>query len=127
MPDAIRNHTSLSYCCLRQQNAELLTTIPRRHVYRAQRTLQTVRSDLQREIARLMAVLIVVGFEIVDVDHQETHRIVVTLRTIELLRESLFQVATVRQRGERIRDRHELKLSRAFLPLRAFEGQRNLW
>src|ERR1041384_5143151 len=107
MPDTIRNHTSFRHCRLRQKDAELFTTITRRHINRAQRTLQTVRGDLQREIARLMPILIVVSFEIVDIDHQEAHRILITFRTIELLRQSLFKIATVRQRRERIGDRHE--------------------
>ena len=128
MPDAIRNHASFRHGRFAATECKTLhhRNAKQRPAER-KRALQTMRRDLQREVARLVPVLVVVSLEVVDVDHQETHRIVVTLRTIQLLRKSLFKIAAVRQRRERIGDRHELKLSRTFLPFGTLERERDLW
>src|SRR5690349_17655597 len=110
MPDAIGDRAGFSDSCLRQENAKLLAAVTRRDVGRTQATFQAMRRDLEREITRLVTVFVVVSFEVIDVDHQKAHRKVVTSRTVQLFRESLFEIAAVRQRGERIGDRHELKL-----------------
>src|SRR3954447_17732919 len=127
LPDAVCYHARFRHRGLRQQNTKLFPTITRRHISRPQRPLQTMRCDLKRHVSRLMTILIVVSLEVVDIDHQKTHRVIVTLRTIQLFRESLFEITTVRQPGQRISDRHQLKLSSAFLPLSTFEREGDLW
>src|SRR5215218_805208 len=84
-------------------------------------------SDLKRHITSLVTVLVVVSFEIIDIDHQKTHRIVVTLRAVQLVGQSLLEITTVRQPRQRVSDRHELKLGGAFLPLSTLERERHLW
>src|SRR5215813_11999439 len=86
-----------------------------------------MRSDLKRYVTRLVAVLVGVSYEVVDVDHQKTHRIIVTLRTIQLFCETFFKITAVGQPRERISDRHELKLGRAFLPFSPLERECDLW
>ena len=89
---------------LRQEDAELLAAVARRHVGRAQRGLQTLRGHLQREVARLMAVRVVVVLEVVDVHHHKAHREAVALRALKLLLQALFEVAAVEQAGQRVCD-----------------------
>ena len=83
--DALGDDARLGEPGLRQQDAELLAAVARGHVGRAQRRLQTLRRHLQREVARLVAVAVVVRLEVVDVHHHEAHREAVSLRALQLL------------------------------------------
>src|SRR6185503_15425250 len=97
LPDAFGDNFRLDEPGLRQQNAKLFSTVTQRHVSRPKRILQTMCSYLQSQVTRYVTILIVVIFEIVDVDHQEADRVIVALGTVQLLRQSFLQVPQVRQ------------------------------
>ena len=81
--------------------------------------------ELEKEVQRLRHEL-VVSFEVVDIDHQEAHRIVVALGAVQFFREAFFEITSIRQARERVGDRHQLKFGGALLPLRAFQCNRHL-
>ena len=87
--DALRDDVGLGQPRLRQKDAELLAAVARRHVGRPERRLQTLRGHLKRQVARLMAVQVVVVLEVVDVDHHETHVEAVALRASSSRRDAL--------------------------------------
>src|SRR2546421_198441 len=70
---------------LRQKYAELLAAVAGRHIRRAQSGLQALRGHLEREVARLVAVRVVVCLEVVNVHHHEAHREAVSPRALQLL------------------------------------------
>ena len=82
--------------------------------------------DLQGAIAGLVAVAIVIEFEIINIDHHETERIIVTLCPAQLLSQTRFLITAIMQPRQRIGYRHQLKLIGALLPGSAFQGQRDL-
>src|SRR5712691_12770873 len=81
---------------------------------------------LQRQIACLVAIKIVVALEVINIDHQEAHRIIVALGTIQFLRQTHFEVTSVGQACKWISDGHQLKLGGSLLPLCALESHSHL-
>ena len=75
---AFSDYSRLAKRSLRQQDATLLAAIATGNVRGAQRRLQRMGRDFQGDVTRLVPVAIVVSFEVVDVDHQATHGVVVS-------------------------------------------------
>src|SRR6266849_3499953 len=96
-PNAICDHAGFMQVSLRQQNRKLFAAIARSDVNLSERSSQTLRGDLQRAIPGLMAVAIVVELEIINVDHHEAHRIVVTPRSAQLLSQARFHITPIVQ------------------------------
>src|SRR4026209_2723715 len=117
MTDPVRNNSRLVQRGLRQQDAKLFTTVAGSNISQAKRRFKTVGSQLQGIVAGLVPIPIVVMLEVVDIDHNEAHRVTVALRAAKFLVEPLFQVAPVKQSRQRISDRHELELRGLLLPL----------
>ena len=124
--NAIGNYAGLLQSCLRKKNRKFLTAIAGSYIDLAQRGAQTLGGYLQRAIASLMSIAIVIELKVIDVDHHEAQRIIVTLRAAQFFRQSGFEVTPIMQLRKRIGYRHNLELIRPLLPGSAFEGQRDL-
>src|SRR5581483_2679701 len=100
---------------------ELFAAVTRRHVEIAQRPADALGHRMQHLVAGLMAETVVVGFEPVNINHQQRERVVITLRALQLLGEAFFEVAAVEQSGQRVGDGHQLEALRLFAQVDAVE------
>ena len=83
-------------------HAELLAAEPAHDVGAAQRGAQQVGQPPQHLVARAVSVHVVHPLEIVDVEHEQRHRVVRATRTRELGAQALVEVAVVEEPGERV-------------------------
>ena len=89
----------------RQDDGELLAPVARHEVHPLSRLrLDPHRHVAQHGVAGAMPEPVVVGLEVVDVDHQQRQRQLVALRAGDLLREAVVEVAVVVQVGEAVGD-----------------------
>src|SRR6185437_15073746 len=106
-----------------QRDDELLAAIPRSHVEgTAGKTLHHLSHPPQCAIACLMAVAVVVGLEVVDIDQQQRQAAMIAHRLLPHPREVLLESTSVLQTGESIARGHlsherALQKRRTQLPL----------
>src|SRR6185312_8895287 len=86
-----------------QRDDELFTAIPRSHVEgTAGKTLHHLSHPPQRAIACLMAVAVVVRFEVIDIDQQQRQAAMIAHRLLPHPREVLLEGTSVLQTGESV-------------------------
>src|SRR6266404_3100651 len=77
--NAVSNYAGLLQISLRQQDGKLFAAITRGDVHFAERGSQALGGNFQRAVAGLVAVLIVVDLEVVNIDHHKAKRIIIAL------------------------------------------------
>ncbi len=103
---------------VRQDRHELFAAVACDQVARpAQDARQRSRNQDQAFIAALVAVVVVVGLEVIDVDHDERQRRCAALGAPDLAIHVHIETAPVRNPGQAIRENLRLQLQRLFVQL----------
>ena len=82
--------------------------------------------ELQGFIAFRVAESVVIGFEMIDVDHHKAHRVAVTVRSADLLCQALLEIAPVQKAGQRVGHRKLFEFAGFVFQHSAVDGQRQM-
>src|SRR5438876_1743416 len=74
-----------------------------------------------------MAELVIVGLELIDIQHHKTHRETMPARTLDFFQQALFDVTAVQEAGQSVSDRKLFELACFFLERRPVDSDRKLW
>src|ERR1043166_9927643 len=102
-PDALGDSSSFFSVGLRQEDRKFFSAESRGNVCTAQRVADNVSDHLQRRVARGMAELVVIRFEMIDVEHHKTHRKTVTVRAFDLFQKALFDITSIQKSRKSVR------------------------
>ena len=103
-PDAFGDRVGALEIGVGQDQRQLLATVARRGVGVAGVFLQHARYMPEHGVALWMAVGVVDGLEVVDVEHDQADRVVVAADLLDLGVEELLETAVIRQAGELVGD-----------------------